>query len=86
MGQERELSETREIEKSLNIAIGVLVFSSLYLGFSVWFMLRSAQEGKWTQEVLGISFLAMAVLSIIRCVWRIKEIVRRLLDHPPATL
>jgi hypothetical protein len=73
----RERSEAREIKKSVNIAIGLLVFSSLYLAFSLWYTVRSVQNGHWTQVVLGVSFLVMGALGIIRSILRIQGILFR---------
>jgi len=86
MKQVGELSGAREIETSLDFATGFLVFGSLYLAFSIWYAIRSVQNGHWTQVVLGVFFLVMGSLGILRSVLRIKEIVRRLLTNPPATL
>jgi apolipoprotein N-acyltransferase len=75
-----ELSEAREIKKSVNIAICFLVFSSLYLAFSFWYTLRNVQIGNWTQVVLGAIFLAMGVLGVFRAILSIQLTLRRLLD------
>ena len=86
MAELRERSEAREIERSLNLAIGILVFSSLFLAFSIWYTLHSIRASHWSQVVLGAIFLAGGTLRLFLSIFRIKEIVGNLLATVSAKL
>jgi hypothetical protein len=78
MERVRGIPDKHETAKSLNWAIGILVFWSAYLGISFWLIFGGAEKGDRGQIVLGILFLATAVSGILLRVRRIKEIFRDL--------
>ena len=81
-----EISETREIDKSLNRAILFLVLCSVYLGLTVGYIFRIVYMRDWSRIDLGVCFSIMAVLGILRWSSRIKKVVRGLLVTSSATL
>jgi hypothetical protein len=86
MEQASEISEAREIEKSLNRAIWFLVFCSVYLGFTVGNIVMIVERSDWKRMDLGICFLVMAVLGVFRGRSKIKEIFRDLLTSSSSAL